>query len=54
MEKDILKKKALKALKISKSTQSDEESRLNFNEDSDVFTKEVKPLTLFSLKCLFP
>lgn len=45
MEKDILKKKALRALKISKSTQSDEESRLNFNEDSDVFTKEVKPMS---------
>lgn len=45
MEKDILKKKALKSLKINKNTHEDEESRLNFNEDSDVFTKEVKPMS---------
>jgi capsular polysaccharide biosynthesis protein len=45
MEKDILKKKALRALKENKNTHEDEESRLNFNEDSDVFTKEVKRIT---------
>ena len=47
MEKDILKKKALRALKENKNTHEDEERRLNFNEDSDVFTKEVKPMSTF-------
>ena len=47
MEKDIFNKKALKSIRSIKSTQNSEESRLNFNEDSDVFTKEVKPLSTF-------
>ena len=47
MEKDIFNKKALKSIRSIKSTQNSEESRLNFNEDSDVFTKEVKPLSPF-------
>lgn len=47
MEKDILKRKALRALKEDRNTHEDEESRLNFNEDSDVFTKEVKPMSTF-------
>lgn len=47
MEKDILKRKALRALKENKNAHEDEESRLNFNEDSDVFTKEVKPMSTF-------
>ena len=45
MEKDILKRKALKSIHSIKNAQDADDKRLNFEENSDVFTKEVKPLS---------
>ena len=46
MEKELLYKKALKSIKQKENTESGEvESRLNLDDNSDIFTKEVKKMS---------